>query len=105
MTACKHLSESNHKLACSSTQLVPRKNQSVQCAHISINKVHVVLNTSFFVRGLCKSNGYRLAFRHASTSTSSSAKHYERHHFEFAAVPQPDASHTAKVAKVDSKAK
>ena len=76
-------------------------------AHIvPINKVPAVLNTSFFVRYLCKSrNGYRLAFSHAFMSTSSSAKRYERQESEFAAIPQPDGSHTAKVAMVNSKAR
>jgi len=38
-------------------------------------------------------------------STSSSAKRYERQESEFAAIPQPDGSHTAKVAMVNSKAR
>ena len=73
---------------------------------VTINEVPVVLNRSLFVRHLCESrNGYRMAFSHAPMSTSASATHYERHKSDFRAVPQPDGSHTAKVAKVNSKVK
>ncbi len=73
---------------------------------VTINEVSVVLNRSLFVRYLCKCrNGYRRAFSHAPMSTSASATHYGRQNSDFRAVPQPDGSHTAKVANVNSKVK